>query len=76
MHSKIETDYTQGKAGVFEVVYSVTDNDGFTTKFTRKVAITGEETYISDLSWKSATIGSGAIGRGYISKKRNNTNKK
>ena len=60
---QIETDYTQGKAGVFEVVYSVTDNDGFTTKFTRKVAITGEETYISDLSWKSATIGSGAIGK-------------
>ena len=27
---QIETDYTQGKAGVFEVVYSVTDNDGFT----------------------------------------------
>ena len=58
----VETDYAEGKAGVFDVVYSVTNSDGFTTKFTRKVAITDEETYISDLKWKSATIGSGAIG--------------
>ena len=59
---KVETDYAEGKAGVFDVLYSVTDSDGFTTKFTRKVAITDEETHISDLKWKSATIGSGAIG--------------
>ena len=59
---KVNTDYSYGKFGVFDVVYSVTDSDNLTTKFTRKVAITEEETYISDLKWKSATIGSGAIG--------------
>ena len=57
-----KADYEKGKVGIFDVVYSVTDSDNLTTKFTRKVAITEEETYISDLKWKSATIGSGAIG--------------
>ena len=60
---KVKTDYEQGKVGVFDVVYSVTDSDDLTTEFTRKVAITDEETYISDLEWKSATIGSGSIGK-------------
>lgn len=60
---KVKTDYEKGKVGIFDVVYSVTDSDNLTTEFTRKVAITDEETYISDLEWKSATIGSGAIGK-------------
>lgn len=60
---KVTTDYKQGKVGVFDVKYSVTDSDGLTTEFTREVAITEEETYVSDLNWKSATIGSGSIGK-------------
>ena len=59
----VKTDYDKGKVGIFDVVYSVTDSDNLTTEFTRKVAITDEETYVSDLEWKSATIGSGAIGK-------------
>ena len=59
----VKTDYEKGKVGIFDVVYSVTDSDNLTTEFTRKVAITDEETYVSDLEWKSATIGSGAIGK-------------
>ena len=59
----VKTDYEKGKVGIFDVVYSVTDSDNLTTEFTRKVAITDEETYVSDLEWKSAIIGSGAIGK-------------
>ena len=59
----VKTDYEQGKIGVFDVLYSVIDSDNLITEFTRKLAITDEETYISDLEWKSATIGSGSIGK-------------
>ncbi|WP_294393069.1 NPCBM/NEW2 domain-containing protein [uncultured Clostridium sp.] len=59
----VETDYEQGKVGVFDVIYSVTDSDNLTAEFTRKLAITDEETYISDLEWISAKIGSGSIGK-------------
>lgn len=55
------SDFVEGKSGIFTVVYSVTDNDGLTSECSRTIAVTDKETQLSDLNWKSATIGSGSV---------------
>ncbi|MDK0955558.1 NPCBM/NEW2 domain-containing protein [Clostridium perfringens] len=55
------SDFVEGKSGIFKVVYSVTDNDGLTSECSRTIAVTDKETQLSDLNWKSATIGSGSV---------------
>ena len=55
------SDFVEGKSGIFTVMYSVTDNDGLTSECSRTIAVTDKETQLSDLNWKSATIGSGAV---------------
>ncbi|MGU8600331.1 NPCBM/NEW2 domain-containing protein [Clostridium perfringens] len=62
--SKIQiksSDFVEGKSGIFKVVYSVTDSDGLTSECSRTIAVTDKETQLSDLNWKSATIGSGSV---------------
>lgn len=62
--SKIQiksSDFVEGKSGIFTVVYSVTDSDGLTSECSRTIAVTDKETQLSDLNWKSATIGSGSV---------------
>lgn len=60
---EVESDYIKGNTGIFNVTCSVKDSDGNKAKFTRTVAVTDKETYLSDLNWKYATIGSGYIGK-------------
>lgn len=55
------SDFVEGKSGIFTVVYSVTDSDGLTSECSRTIAVTDKETQLSDLNWKSATIGSGSV---------------
>ncbi|NGY67428.1 NPCBM/NEW2 domain-containing protein [Clostridium perfringens] len=55
------SDFVEGKSGIFKVVYLVTDNDGLTSECSRTIAVTDKETQLSDLNWKSATIGSGSV---------------
>ncbi|HFD0307604.1 TPA: NPCBM/NEW2 domain-containing protein [Clostridium perfringens] len=55
------SDFVEGKSGIFKVVYSVTDSDGLTSECSRTIAVTDKETQLSDLNWKSATIGSGSV---------------
>ena len=55
------SDFVEGKSGIFKVLYSVTDSDGLTSEFSRTIAVTDKETQLSDLNWKSATIGSGSV---------------
>ncbi|EGT3615973.1 DUF5011 domain-containing protein [Clostridium perfringens] len=55
------SDFVQGKSGVFTIIYSVTDNDGLTSEHSRTIAVTDKETQLSNLNWKSATIGSGYV---------------
>lgn len=55
------SDFVEGKSGIFTVMYSVTDNDGLTSECSRTIAVTDKETQLSDLNWKSATIGSGSV---------------
>ena len=57
------SDFREGKSGVFTIVYTVTDNDGFTSEFSRFIAVTEEEVQLSSLDWKSATIGSGSVNK-------------
>ncbi len=62
--SKIQiksSDFVEGKSGIFKVVYSVTDSYGLTSECSRTIAVTDKETQLSDLNWKSATIGSGSV---------------
>ena len=60
---EVESDYVKGNTGIFNVTCSVKDSDGNKAQFTRTVAVTDKETYLSDLNWKYATIGSGYIGK-------------
>ena len=60
---EVESDYIKGNTGIFNVTCSVKDSDGNKAQFTRTVVVTDKETYLSDLNWKSATIGSGYIGK-------------
>ena len=54
--------FSSSKIGEYTVKYSVTNTLGLTTEVERKIIITtNEDTYISDLDWKSATIGWGTI---------------
>ncbi|MCX0354392.1 NPCBM/NEW2 domain-containing protein [Clostridium perfringens] len=55
------SDFVEGKSGIFTVVYSVTDSEGLTSECSRTIAVTDKETQLSDLNWKSATIGSGSV---------------
>ncbi|MBU3803872.1 MAG: NPCBM/NEW2 domain-containing protein, partial [Candidatus Cellulosilyticum pullistercoris] len=55
------SDFREGKSGLFTIVYTVTDSDGFTSEFTRFIAVAEEEVGLSSLDWESATIGSGAV---------------
>lgn len=53
---KVEADRLDvGKTGTYQVVYSVTDQDGNTVSETREVVVYSASTYISDLNWSSAT---------------------
>ena len=47
--------------GVFTVTYSVTDSNSQSTQFTRKVFVVESSQQLSDLNWKSGTIGYGSI---------------
>lgn len=55
------SDYKEGRLGKFTVVYTVTDSAGLTSEMTREIFVTNEETQLSSLDWKSATIGSGSV---------------
>ncbi len=57
------SNFVEGKSGVFTIVYTVTDSDGLTSEFTRFVAVIEEEVGLASLNWKSASIGSGSIGK-------------
>ena len=55
------SDFVEGKSGIFTILYTVTDSDGLNSEHSRMVAVIDKETQLSDLNWKSATIGSGSV---------------
>ncbi len=55
------SNYVEGQTGIFTIVYSVIDSNGESAELTRNIIVTETETQLSDLDWKSATIGSGSI---------------
>ena len=55
---QVESDgFSINKSGKYNVVYSVTDNDGNTATKTRTVIVYSKYDYISDLDWESAESG-------------------
>ena len=56
-----ENGFNPNKTGEYIIKYSVTDKDNNVTTAEKKVVVYSEEKYLSDLDWKSATIGSGSV---------------
>ena len=53
--------FNANKSGIYTIEYSVTDSDGNTTTASKQVVVYSDNVYLSDLNWKSATIGSGSV---------------
>ncbi|WP_121640898.1 DUF4073 domain-containing protein [Virgibacillus sp. Bac330] len=51
------TNYKQGKTGTFDIVYSVTDSEGYKTEKTVKLIVVNSSIYVSDTNWVSAKAG-------------------
>ena len=49
-----EDGFNKNRPGEYNVKYSVTDKDGNETSAYKKIVVYNEETYLSDLNWKSA----------------------
>ena len=56
-----ENGFNPNKTGEYIIKYSVTDRDNNVTTAEKKVVVYSEEKYLSDLDWKSATLGSGSV---------------
>lgn len=52
-----ENDVNTSKAGVYKVVYELTDTSGRKTSKERRVIVTTEEDYLSDMDWTKAVSG-------------------
>lgn len=51
------TNYTKGSTGNFDIVYSVTDSEGYKTEKTVKLIVVNSSIYVTDTDWVSAKSG-------------------
>ncbi|GKX27736.1 hypothetical protein SH1V18_02160 [Vallitalea longa] len=51
------TNYTKGSTGNFDIVYSVTDSEGYETDKNVKLIVVNSSIYVSDTDWVSAKSG-------------------
>ncbi|MFU0789581.1 MAG: DUF4073 domain-containing protein [Virgibacillus proomii] len=54
------TNYKKGSTGNFDIVYSVTDSEGYKTEKTVKLIVVNSSIYVSDTDWVSAKSGWGS----------------
>lgn len=57
----MSTDFDPDRAGVYDVVYQVTDADGNTAEETGSVAVVNAAVYASDVDWQQASCGWSSI---------------